>query len=312
METSLFAKTMIILCSQLGIVFIGAYLMILKLRKATLEGKEWMGTQLIESYNEKGELDLLPTKQRDPETGEIVRTYYIKGYNILRMRSEIVFLSPEQLEEAEKDPETGEPITWIADSSVQHVTKGKPYEIIGEDNVNSPAWFMEAFILWAALLFGCSFVTGIFGAGISVGLPLMTAVSLLFAPILAWMLILSDENDGIRIMWLTIIITIFCGLIGSNPGLDFSFLQGPLFIGLLFLLGYRLYQVITGFVNPKSRGMAIFGCILFTLFILFDFNRLAQLNEVTDLNNWDTAFSLAFSLYLDIINLLLELLEAMG
>ena len=99
--------------------------MILRLRKATLEGKEWMGTQ-IESYNEKGELDLLPTKQRDPETGEIVRTYYIKGYNILRMRSEIVFLSPEQLEEAEKDPETGEPITWIADSSVQHVTKGKP------------------------------------------------------------------------------------------------------------------------------------------------------------------------------------------
>ena len=140
----------------------------------------------------------------------------------------------------------------------------------------------------------------------------MTAVSLLFAPILAWILILSDENDGIRIMWLTIIITIFCGLIGSNPGLDFSFLQGPLFIGLLFLLGYRLYQVITGFVNPKSGGIAIFGCILFTLFILFDFNRLAQLNEVTDLNNWDTAFSLAFSLYLDIINLLLELLEAMG
>ena len=91
METSLFAKTMIILCSQLGIVFIGAYLMILKLRKATLEGKEWMGTQLIESYNEKGELDLLPTKQRDPETGEIVRTYYIKGYIILKMSSEIVF-----------------------------------------------------------------------------------------------------------------------------------------------------------------------------------------------------------------------------
>ena len=311
METSLFAKTMIILCSQLGIVFIGAYLMILKLRKATLEGKEWMGTQLIASYNAKGELDLLPTKQRDPETGEIVKTYFIEGYNILRMRSEIIFLSPEQLDEAEKDPETGEPITWIADSKEKHVTKGKPYKIVGEDNINSPDWFMEAFVLWAALLFGCTFVT-VFGAGISLGLPLMTGVSLLFAPILAWMLILSDENDGIRIMCLTIIITIFCGVIGSNPELDFSFLGGPLFVGLLFLLTYRLYRVITGFTNSKSRGMAIFGCILFTLFILFDFNRLAQLNEVTDANNWDTAFSLAFSLYLDIINLLLELLELMG
>ena len=30
------------------------------------------------------------------------------------------------------------------------------------------------------------------------------------------------------------------------------------------------------------------------------------------MNNWETAFELAFSLYLDMINLLLEILEAMG
>ena len=30
------------------------------------------------------------------------------------------------------------------------------------------------------------------------------------------------------------------------------------------------------------------------------------------INDWDTAFELAFNIYLDIINLLLELLEAMG
>ena len=30
------------------------------------------------------------------------------------------------------------------------------------------------------------------------------------------------------------------------------------------------------------------------------------------MNNWETAFELAFALYLDIINLLLEILEAMG
>ena len=39
--------------------------------------------------------------------------------------------------------------------------------------------------------------------------------------------------------------------------------------------------------------MAIFGCILFTLFILFDFNRLAQLNEVTDVNNCIESFDVS-------------------
>lgn len=33
---------------------------------------------------------------------------------------------------------------------------------------------------------------------------------------------------------------------------------------------------------------------------------------IIGMNNWETAFELAFSLYLDMINLLLEILEAMG
>ena len=40
-----------------------------------------------------------------------------------------------------------------------------------------------------------------------------------------------------------------------------------------------------------------------------DFNRLAALDE-QGVNDWETALQIAVSLYLDIINLLLELLEA--
>ena len=34
--------------------------------------------------------------------------------------------------------------------------------------------------------------------------------------------------------------------------------------------------------------------------------------ENAGVNNWNTAFEIGFSIYLDVINLLLELLEAMG
>ncbi len=70
METSLFLKTIIILSSQIGIIFIGAYLIIRKLRKATLEGSTWMGTKLVEAYNSKGELDLLPVKKEIQTQGK--------------------------------------------------------------------------------------------------------------------------------------------------------------------------------------------------------------------------------------------------
>ena len=57
------------------------------------------------------------------------------------------------------------------------------------------------------------------------------------------------------------------------------------------------------------RFKAILGAMLFSLFLIYDFNRLKQLNDLGT-NDWATALQIAISLYLDIINLLLELLAA--
>ena len=312
METSLFLKTIIILSSQIGIIFIGAYLIIRKLRKATLEGSTWMGTKLVEAYNSKGELDLLPVKKRDPDTGKIITDYFVIGFSLLSGKKVPVVLTPEQLEEAEKDTITGEPIFWVATKESRDLQEGKKYEIISSEQVETPFWFWTSFWFWGPILLVTSIMSGLGFGGVSFGLPLMTAASLLFAPILAWILILMDENDGIRIMWLTLSITLISGIIGTTSGLDFSFLQGRLFIGLFGLLVFRIYQLLNGFSETKTRMMAIFGCVLFTLYLLYDFNRLSRLNEIAEANNWDVAFHMAYALYLDIINLLLELLEAMG
>ena len=68
-------------------------------------------------------------------------------------------------------------------------------------------------------------------------------------------------------------------------------------------------MLFTNFASGQRRLIAIGGAILFTLFLLYDFNRLAALDE-QGVNDWETALQIAVSLYLDIINLLLELLEA--
>jgi FtsH-binding integral membrane protein len=59
------------------------------------------------------------------------------------------------------------------------------------------------------------------------------------------------------------------------------------------------------------RAKAIAGAMLFSLLLVYDFNRLKQLNDI-GVNEWPAALDIAISLYLDIMNLLLDILELMG
>jgi len=86
---------------------------------------------------------------------------------------------------------------------------------------------------------------------------------------------------------------------------DFSFIQGFLFIALIML-------VIMGLVNTlffKSKLVSLLrayiGAIIFTLYLLYDFNRLEKMKGDS---SWGTAIEISVNLYLDIINLFLELL----
>jgi len=163
------------------------------------------------------------------------------------------------------------------------------------------------------LVFMVSMFSMVFTAHLSttVGFIAMTVTSISFVPILAMIMLQMDENDGLRAMQLTILITIATGVIGMYSGIDFSFMRGFLFFALLGLLGLKLVMLFTGFANGQKRVIAFGGAILFTLFLLYDFNRLADL-QAQGYNDWSTALNVAINLYLDVINLLLEILEAMG
>ena len=92
---------------------------------------------------------------------------------------------------------------------------------------------------------------------------------------------------------------------------DFAIMQGFLLISLLIL-------IIMGFLNNiifKSRLYSIIraylGVILFTGYLLYDFNQLEKKMNIGD-NSWGTAIDIAVNLYLDIINLFLDILYIMA
>ena len=146
---------------------------------------------------------------------------------------------------------------------------------------------------------------------LTMGVMTMTITSITLGPVLAMIMLNMDENDGLRGLQLTVLITFGAALVGMYSGIDFSGLGIYLVFALAALILCRLVMLFTGFASEQRRVIAIIGAILFTLFLVYDFYRLAYLDG-QGVNDWQTALQIAISLYLDIINLLLELLEAMG
>jgi FtsH-binding integral membrane protein len=87
---------------------------------------------------------------------------------------------------------------------------------------------------------------------------------------------------------------------------DFGFLWWILFIALLMLIIVGLLNIFF-FKSPLlSLVKAYFWVVIFTLYLLYDFNRL---EKAAGDETWWTAISIAVSIYLDIINLFLDLLQ---
>ena len=63
----------------------------------------------------------------------------------------------------------------------------------------------------------------------------------------------------------------------------------------------RLYSIIRAYL----------GVILFTGYLLYDFNQLEKKMNMGD-DSWGTAIDIAVNLYLDIINLFLDILYIMA
>ena len=129
---------------------------------------------------------------------------------------------------------------------------------------------------------------------------------------LALALISVDENLGGKVLSITMTITVGCALLGIYSGIDFGFMGGFLFIALLLLLLGNLVRLFISIPRANQRIIAFIGVLIFTGYLLYDFNRLAKLVEQGESNSWAVAMRLSIDIYLDIINLFLLLLDLLS
>jgi modulator of FtsH protease len=103
------------------------------------------------------------------------------------------------------------------------------------------------------------------------------------------------------------LVTLIAGGYGYTTKRDLTGLGSVLFIGLLVLIGA---SIIGLFLHLALLQIAIAagGALLFTGFLVFDLNRVARAGQVSQ---GDTIL-LAVSVYLDIVNLFLFLLQLLG
>ena len=297
METTLLFKTMIILTFELSIAFGLCIYSLQAAKRAALAGKPFFGIDFTLAVNMKNEIDLIPDSSRNVK-------YPRKMTKFVEVPIE------ERKNQVKKEYTTLEVFALNRDEAIAYLKDGY------SDPLYMPPQLSQLMIAWFIFSFALliSSIVPVYDYYLLVGMVLFTISNICLGPLLGWIMLMMDENDGIRALKLTLIITFIAGFIGYSD--IYSFAQDKNFVLIMFLLlcglvGFNLINLFRSFSRDTTRYVAISGAVLFSFFIILDFNRLIYLQDL-NVNDWNTAFYMSYSIYLDIINLLLEILEAMG
>lgn len=280
LETTLIFKTMLILSSQIGLVLLGCFYFIKNAHYAYENNTTLFGLKFRGSVNMKNQLDLVPYVDTFPR----------------KMVMDDEKGSPSKMKLAENSDEI---IKYLKEGYYQE--KSRPV-------------FNGLVTLWMITL-GLTLFFAATGIATLIGVFLFSIQSILMGPLLGFIMLEMDENDGYRALKIVFFVTILTGIIGYGDFISFSesgFLTFFLFFGLLGLIIFNISRAFITMSRESVRASAIFGAVLFSIFLLYDFNLVRKREGMIDGNTWENAFELAFAIYLDIINLLLEILEAMG
>ena len=283
-ETSLLFKTIVILSMQLGLVLFSCFYFLRKAKEAYQKNTTLLGLSFRGSVNMKGKLDLIPfVKQKDTFPKRM--SMYVDKNNTLikeaKNQDEVIKLMKEGYSLA---PEGGGPIVSLM-------------------------------IFWMIALYTTAAVTSFYLLSLWQTMFLFSLTSISFGPLLAVVMLEMDENDGFTALKIVLMVTILTGFIGYSDFYSFSentIFGGVLLLCLFALLLFNFARFFMEFSRQTTRLAAIAGATLFSFFLIYDFNYIKNQSSLFDRNDWNTAVEMAFILYLDIINLLLEILEAMG
>ena len=282
LETTLLFKTLVILSGQIIVILATCSYSLFRAKKAYESNTTFFGISFKGSVNLKGKLDLIPYLKPQEDFPKKMIMHIPK--------------SPPVYAEAKDQDEVIE----FLKKGYSHYTKGA-WRFVS-------LFFFNMIALWITLV-----LVNFFSSNIWVGMTIFTLCSASFGPLLAIIMLEMDENDGFTALKIVFFVTLLTGFIGYGD--FYSFSQNDIFgatlcLSLFGLIVFHIARFVKDFSRNTIRAAAIFGSLLFSLFLLYDFN-LIRMQELGS-NDWGTAMRMAFILYLDIINLLLEILEAMG
>ena len=283
-ETSLLFKTIVILSMQLGLVLFSCFYFLRKAKEAYQNNTTLLGLSFRGSVNMKGKLDLITfVKQKDTFPKRM--SMYVDKNNTLikeaKNQDEVIKFMKEGYSH---DPEGGGPLVSLM-------------------------------IFWMIALYTTAAVTSFYLLSLWQTMFLFSLTSISFGPLLAVVMLEMDENDGFTALKIVLMVTILTGFIGYSDFYSFSentIFGGVLLLCLFALLLFNFARFFMEFSRQTTRLAAIAGATLFSFFLIYDFSYIKNQSSLFDRNDWNTAVEMAFILYLDIINLLLEILEAMG
>ena len=284
METSLLFKTIVILSMQLGLVLFSCFYFLRKAKEAYQKNTTLLGLSFRGSVNMKGKLDLIPfVKQKDTFPKRM--SMYVDKNNTL-------------IKEAKNQDEV-----------IKFMKVGYSHDPEGGGPL------VSLMIFWMIALYTTAAVTSFYLLSLWQTMFLFSLTSISFGPLLAVVMLEMDENDGFTALKIVLMVTILTGFIGYSDFYSFSentIFGGVLLLCLFALLLFNFARFFMEFSRQTTRLAAIAGATLFSFFLIYDFNYIKNQSSLFDRNDWNTAVEMAFILYLDIINLLLEILEAMG
>ena len=282
LETTLLFKTLVILSGQIIVILATCSYSLFRAKKAYESNTTFFGISFKGAVNLKGKLDLIPYLKPQEDFPKKMIMHIPK--------------SPPVYAEAKDQDEVIE----FLKKGYSHYTKGA-WRFVS-------LFFFNMIALWITLV-----LVNFFSSNIWIGMTIFTLCSASFGPLLAIIMLEMDENDGFTALKIVFFVTLLTGFIGYGD--FYSFSQNDIFgatlcLSLFGLIVFHIARFVKDFSRNTIRAAAIFGSLLFSLFLLYDFN-LIRMQELGS-NDWGTAMRMAFILYLDIINLLLEILEAMG
>jgi len=155
----------------------------------------------------------------------------------------------------------------------------------------------------AVILLSTSFIQIVF----------MTLSAICYGSLIGFIIIDMDENDGMTGLKLATLTTAAMFIVVAITGINFA---NPIFVSIVvalmaILLSAEIYSMFNQISRGTKRKKAIAGIVIFSMCLLASISSV-DVSAAQGLNNWDTAISLAFTMYLDIINIILYFLEAMA